>query len=105
MTSHILYLVLIEYRADLVTIDALMADHMAFLTKCYDAGVFIVSGRREPRTGGVILATAPSRDDVEAIMALDPFVANGAATFEVIAFRASQASAAFRALLHDAEAT
>ena len=97
--AELLYLVLIEYEADLAEIDAAMRDHMAFLDRCYAADVFIVSGRRDPRTGGVILARAPSRDDVEAIMALDPFVSRGLASFEIVAFRASQTSRAFKAIL------
>lgn len=99
--AALLYLVLLDYQADLDEIDASMRDHMAFLDKCYDAGVFIVSGRRDPRTGGVILAKAPAREDVEAIMALDPFVSRGLATFEIVAFRASQTSPAFKAILDD----
>src|ERR1700677_3200663 len=52
----------------------------------YAAGRFIVSGRREPRTGGVILARAASIAEIEAVIAEDPFSREGVAEYEVIEF-------------------
>ena len=52
----------------------------------YAAGRFIVSGRREPRTGGVILARAASTAEIEAVIAEDPFTSEGVAHYEVIEF-------------------
>ena len=78
------------YKADLARIDAQMAAHMKFLRKYYAAGHFLISGRKIPRDGGVILATGASRLQIEAIAAEDPFVARGLAEFRVIEFRASQ---------------
>ncbi len=42
-----------------------------------------------PREGGVILARAPGRAELEEIMALDPFVRAGAARVEIVEFRTS----------------
>ena len=67
-----------------------MKAHVAFLKKHYDAGSFIVSGRKIPRDGGIILALGESRAEIEAIMREDPFCANGLADVRVIEFRASQ---------------
>ena len=53
-----MFVVLLNYEKPLEEIDDLMSDHMAYLRRCYASGVFLASGRREPRTGGVILATA-----------------------------------------------
>ena len=49
-----------------------------------------VSGRKIPRDGGIILAVAKSRRDIEAIVKEDPFHAHGLADFRIIEFRASQ---------------
>jgi len=57
-----------------------------------------VSGRRIPRTGGVILARGEDRDEIEALAATDPFVRGGVATCEVVQFRASQTAPGFDAL-------
>jgi uncharacterized protein YciI len=67
-----------------------MRDHMAWLDEHYDAGRFLVSGRRIPRTGGVIVARGDDQEEIAALAASDPFVTGGVATCEVIQFRASQ---------------
>ena len=85
-----MFVVELIYKADLEEIDARMKAHMAFLRKYYAAGNFLVSGRKVPRDGGIILAVAKSRADVEAIMREDPFCKHGLADFRVIEFRASQ---------------
>jgi uncharacterized protein YciI len=78
------------YKAPLAAIDARMKAHVVFLQKHYASGHFLVSGRKIPRDGGIILATGPSRAAIEAIMREDPFVAEGLADLRVIEFRASQ---------------
>jgi uncharacterized protein YciI len=50
----------------------------------------LVSGRKIPRDGGIILAVGDSRPQIEAIVREDPFIARGLADFRLIEFRASQ---------------
>ena len=83
-------MLLLTYVRPLAAVDALMREHVAWLDEHYAAGRFLVSGRRIPRTGGVILARGDDRAEIEALVASDPFVAAGVATCEVIRFRASQ---------------
>ena len=83
-------MLLLTYVRPLAAVDALMREHVAWLDEHYAAGRFLVSGRRIPRTGGVILARGDDRAEIEALAATDPFVAAGVATCEVIRFRASQ---------------
>jgi uncharacterized protein YciI len=85
-----MFVIELTYTATLGEIDAQMAAHMRFLKKQYAAGVFVVSGRKVPREGGIILATGKSREEIEAIVKEDPFVAHGLADFRVVEFRASQ---------------
>lgn len=85
-----MFVIELIYKADLAEIDAHMPAHMAFLEQHYDAGAFLVSGRKIPRDGGIILALGESRAQIEAIMRADPFCAHGLADFRVIEFRASQ---------------
>jgi len=85
-----MFVIELLYKADLAKIDAAMPAHMKFLKKYYAAGNFLVSGRKIPRDGGIIVAVGPSREAVEAIAREDPFVAKGLADFRVIEFRASQ---------------
>jgi uncharacterized protein YciI len=85
-----MFVIELTYKAPLTEIDAAMKPHMAFVRKHYDAGTFLVSGRKVPRDGGIILALGKSREAVEAIMREDPFCSRGLAEFRVIEFRASQ---------------
>jgi uncharacterized protein YciI len=85
-----MFVVELIYKADLKEVDARMRAHMAFLNKQYAAGRFLISGRKIPRDGGIILALGKSRDEIEAIMREDPFCKHGLAEVRVIEFRASQ---------------
>lgn len=89
-TSCTMFVIELLYKADLAEIDKTMRPHMKFLEKYYAAGKFVVSGRKIPRDGGIIIAVGESRDEIETIMAEDPFVARGLAEFRIIEFRASQ---------------
>ncbi|MCU6455638.1 YciI family protein [Sphingomonas sp. A2-49] len=81
----------LTYGADLDAIDAAMGAHVAWLGAAYAEGRLVASGRKRPRTGGIVIAIG-SRDEVEALVATDPFVAGGLATAEVVAFTASMAA-------------
>jgi uncharacterized protein YciI len=94
-----MFVLLLTYIKPLPEVDALMRRHVAWLDEHYEAGRFLVSGRRIPRTGGVILARGDDREEIEALAATDPFVSGGVATCEVVQFRASQTAAGFDALL------
>jgi uncharacterized protein YciI len=85
-----MFIIELIYKADLAQIDAHMKAHVAFLKKYYASGHFLVSGRKIPRDGGIILAIAKDRHEIEAIAAEDPFCRHGLAEARVIEFRASQ---------------
>ena len=81
-----LYLVLLRYRAALAEVDRHLEAHRRFLLDHYQQGHFLLSGRQEPRQGGVILARAGSRGEVAGWIAEDPFHQYGVADHEVIAW-------------------
>jgi uncharacterized protein YciI len=85
-----MFVIELMYKAELAEIDANMAAHVAFLNKYYASGNFLVSGRKIPRDGGIILAAGKGRQEMQAIVEEDPFVARGLATYRIIEFRASQ---------------
>jgi uncharacterized protein YciI len=85
-----MFVIELIYKAELTEIDARMKAHVNFLRKYYAAGNFLVSGRKIPRDGGVILAVGENRAQIEAIIKEDPFCKFGLADFRVIEFRASQ---------------
>ena len=85
-----MFVIELIYKVDLERIDRSMKAHVAFLNKYYVAGRFLVSGRKIPRDGGIIVAVGASRAEIESIVREDPFVSGGLADFRVIEFRASQ---------------
>lgn len=85
-----MFVIELTYKVDLAQIDAAMKPHVAWLNRQYAAGVFVASGRKVPRDGGIILATGDDRAAIEAIVAGDPFVSRGLADARIIQFRASQ---------------
>jgi len=85
-----MFVIELTYKATLAEIDATMAAHVDFLKKYYAAGHFLVSGRKIPRDGGIIVALAKSWEQIEAIMREDPFFERGLSDFRIIQFRASQ---------------
>ncbi len=85
-----MFVIELVYKATLTKIDAHMAAHVKFLKKYYASGHFVVSGRKIPRDGGIILAVAKSREEIDRIVSEDPFHMHGLAEFRIIEFRASQ---------------
>jgi uncharacterized protein YciI len=85
-----MFVIELVYKVPLAKIDAQMKPHVAFLNKYYEAGNFLVSGRKIPRDGGIILAVGRNRQEIETIVQEDPFVARGLAVARIIEFRASQ---------------
>ena len=85
-----MFVIELTYKADLADIDARMTAHVRFLKKYYASGNFLMSGRKIPRDGGIILAVGTSRAQIEAIVQQDPFYTHGLADFRIIEFRASQ---------------
>ena len=88
-----MFVIELTYKAALTEIDKHMKAHVAFLNKHYAAGRFVVSGRKIPREGGIIVAVGGTKPEVEAVMREDPFVARGLADLRVVEFRASQRAA------------
>ncbi|HTH57102.1 MAG TPA: YciI family protein [Cyclobacteriaceae bacterium] len=86
-----MFIINLNYIAPLEKIDAHMTEHVKFLNKYYKQNVFVASGRKVPRTGGIILALADSQDQVESIYKEDPFYIHGLAEFTVVEFLTSQA--------------
>ena len=85
-----MFIIELAYKVDLARIDARMAAHVRFLRKYYASGNFLVSGRKIPRDGGIIVAIGDNRRQIETIMTEDPFCKEGLAEARIVEFRASQ---------------
>ena len=95
---HAMFIVTLTNLKPVEDIDALMPGHIAWLDKGYADGLFIASGRRVPRTGGVILARSGDAAALSDYLAHDPFAIHGAARFDVVEFAATKTSPGLDAL-------
>ncbi|MCX4712864.1 YciI family protein [Streptomyces sp. ID03-2B] len=82
----------LTYTAPVERVDALMREHIAWLDEQYAAGVFIASGRKNPRDGGVILAVGDDRAAIEKIAAADPFAEHQVCAYRITEFIATKTS-------------
>jgi len=81
-----MFIITLTYLKPAEEIDTLLAAHREYLREQYDNGMFLMSGRMVPRTGGIIVATADSRADIEAVIELDPFKEAGVASYAITEF-------------------
>ena len=80
----------LTYTAALDAVDAVLPAHVTWLEEQYEKGLFLASGRKNPRDGGVILAVAEDRARIEEVVAGDPFVAAGVCEYRVTEFVATK---------------
>jgi uncharacterized protein YciI len=93
------FALIVTYTAPADDVERLLPDHKAFLDNHYADGTFLISGRQVPRTGGFILAAGDDRAAIERIVATDPFVTGGVATYTVIQVEPTKAAATMRPAL------
>jgi uncharacterized protein YciI len=94
-----MFVINLNYIVPLEQLDAHMGDHMKFLNKYYKENVFVASGRKVPRTGGIILAMGKTKEEIEDIIKEDPFFIHKLAEFTVTEFLTSQVHPKFKTLL------
>ncbi|KNX39582.1 hypothetical protein VV01_18075 [Luteipulveratus halotolerans] len=76
----------VTYPAGPEAVDPHLEAHRAWLREQYAAGTLLASGRKEPRTGGIILARAADRASVERLIEGDPFTRAGVAAYAITEF-------------------
>jgi len=77
-----------------------MTAHVKYLQKYYKQNVFVASGRKVPRTGGIILALCESKEKVEKIVQEDPFYIHRLAEFTITEFLTSQSHPGFKEFMN-----
>ncbi|MEU8520886.1 YciI family protein [Streptomyces sp. NBC_01216] len=80
----------LTYTAPVERVDALLDAHVEWLDAQYAAGVFLASGRKNPRDGGVIIAAGVDREAIERIAAADPFSTEGVCAYRITEFYATK---------------
>lgn len=94
-----MFIVNITYSKPASAVDAQRAAHKAYIEQHFAAGTFVLSGRKDTRDGGVILVDIPSREELQTIIAQDPFHIHALADYQVIQFKPGSAAPALKSLL------
>jgi len=94
-----LFIISLTYKSALTEVDKYLAGHNLFLRKYYDNEIFICSGPKIPRVGGIILCKSDSVDTVKTIIAEDPFNTNNVANYEITEFRVADSATGFKSIL------
>ena len=85
-----MFIINLTYIEPLEAVEKHLEKHIDFLNQYYTKGHFIASGRKNPRTGGIILMRAKNKEAVQEIITHDPFYQNEIAQYEIIEFEASK---------------
>ncbi|PJJ17837.1 uncharacterized protein YciI [Janthinobacterium sp. 67] len=94
-----MFIVLLHYVQPLAAIEAHIEEHRSFLDRHYAAGHFLASGPQVPRTGGAILVKSLSREELDGVLAEDPFHREHIATYQVIQFNPNKFGVGVEAVL------
>ncbi|WP_291727454.1 YciI family protein [Bernardetia sp.] len=81
-----MFIINLTYKTELEKIDQFLNAHIDFLNEQYKLGHFLASGRKIPRTGGIILSNLASKSELEKVIEEDPFKKNQLADYELIEF-------------------
>jgi uncharacterized protein YciI len=84
-----MYVLTLTYLVGLDEVDRVRDAHMVWIGEQHERGRFLVSGAKVPRDGGVILAKGIGREELDGVIASDPFVVEGVAAYDVVEFRAT----------------
>ena len=79
-----MFIVSLTYKKPIEEVEKFIQEHIAFLDKYYAKNKFIFSGRKNPRTGGVILSYHVTKLELEEILKEDPFYRNQIADYDIV---------------------
>jgi uncharacterized protein YciI len=94
-----MYIINLNYKKSLPDVDKHIEKHKVFLKKYYDNGQFLLSGRKNPRTGGIIIANVSKQEELKGIIEEDPFYRNDIAEYSIIDFTPTQCRSEFENII------
>lgn len=94
-----LFLVHLVYTVPFDRVEPHLAAHRAYLDRLVEGGSLLLSGPLVPRTGGLLLMSAPDREALDGMLSGDPYARAGVARCEVMEFQPVKAGPPFAILL------
>ena len=84
-----MFVLISRFQKPFEEVNQSFALHSTWVQRQYEAGRFLVSGRREPLVGGIIVARASSEQELRELLTTDPYQQRGLAEYEIFAFEAT----------------
>lgn len=81
-----MYVLLSRYLRPIEEVDAVLDRHREWIREHYESGRFLISGRQADGSGGVIVARAASRAELERLLTADPYRKAGVAEYAIHEF-------------------
>lgn len=93
-----MFVVELTYKVELNKVDEYLVAHIDYLKKQYAANAFIASGRKIPRTGGLILSKLETKEELLKVLNKDPFKIHDLADYRITEFIPSMTGVGFENL-------
>ena len=94
-----MFIISLTYKVPTTEVDPYLEAHVEFLKEHYENGTFLLSGRKVPRTGGIILAKCENLEKLEEIVRRDPFLKYGIAEIDITEFNSTMVGEGLESLL------
>lgn len=94
-----MFILNLTYIKPITEVEKYLSNHISFLNQYYNNEKFICSGRKNPRTGGIILCNAKDINEVNTIINEDPFYKEKIATYEIIEFDPTKYASNFKCFI------
>src|SRR5699024_2115370 len=78
-----MFIVSLSYKKEIREVEKFLKSHVQFLDQYYSEKKFIFSGRKNPRTGGIILVRHVDQNTLMEIIRQDPFYQNEIADYDI----------------------
>jgi uncharacterized protein YciI len=85
-----MFIIELTYIQPISEVEKYLTEHVEFLDKGFAAGYFLASGRKVPRTGGIIFCKAPDKDFALNLIEGDPFYQHQLANYTIVEIQLSK---------------
>jgi len=80
------FVIEVSYQVPYEQVAESVAEHRAYLQIGYERGWFLCNGPQEPRVGGILIARAPSLEELQDFFKQDPYALKRLATYRFVEF-------------------
>lgn len=88
-----MFLIDMQFTAPLAKIDGWVQAHRDYLASHYQTGTLLFGGRKVPRTGGIVICTLSTVEQVDALLSDDPLIKQNLAHYRLTEFVPAMSSA------------